>query len=264
MASRATSVKIAIEPDHAVADPSSWSMATSRLDIPAAFILLILAIVLSQSLSGAFASEAGGHPDEPAHFVTGLMVRDYLVSHRAASPLSFAEDYYAHYPKVAIGHWPPVFYVIEGAWMTLFGWSRSSLMLLIALITAGMCTYVYMCLRDRLGRLIAAATALALLLLPVVRQYSNMVMADVLLAALMFASAVAYARYLETHRWMYSALFAVFAGLGILTKGNAITLAVLPLAAIIGSERRRFLSSWTFWFPLPVVLVVCGPWYWFT
>src|SRR5664280_2187093 len=75
--------------------------------------LLFGVVVLWQSVSGAYRAELAAHADEAAHYVTGLMLRDYAASFFPTSPVRFAEQYYLHYPKVAIGHWPPVFYIIE-------------------------------------------------------------------------------------------------------------------------------------------------------
>lgn len=71
--------------------------------------------VLLQARGGAFRSEFSAHPDESAHYVTGLMVREYVAAGAPQPPVQFAQDYYVHYPKVAIGHWPPVFYVLQAA-----------------------------------------------------------------------------------------------------------------------------------------------------
>ena len=51
--------------------------------------------------SGAFNAEFGEYPDESAHFVTALMVRDYLRTGLGQPPMSFAENYYLHYPLSA-------------------------------------------------------------------------------------------------------------------------------------------------------------------
>src|SRR5579864_989864 len=64
----------------------------------------------------AYQSEWSGTEDEAAHYVTGLMVHDYIRDGLPASPLGYARRYYEHYPKVAIGHWPPVFYILQAAW----------------------------------------------------------------------------------------------------------------------------------------------------
>ena len=92
-----------------------------------------------QWVNGAFISEFGGHSDEAAHYVTGLMVHDYVAALRQAQdpdpPMKFAKEYYIHYPKVAMGHWPPFFYVVQTAWTLLFSPSRISMILLMAFLT---------------------------------------------------------------------------------------------------------------------------------
>src|SRR4051794_28093637 len=77
-------------------------------------LLLFLAVtVLLQWLSGTYQSDFGGYADEPAHYVTGLMVHDYIATGFPGRPQQYAENYYLHYPKVALGHWPPVFYLMQ-------------------------------------------------------------------------------------------------------------------------------------------------------
>src|ERR1700730_1585230 len=105
--------------------------------------LFLALIVVLQWLGGAYRTEFAGYPDEGAHYVTGLMVHDYIVRHHFDSFQAFAENYYLHYPKVAIGHWPPFFYVVEAAWMLVFPVSRSSMLLLMALLTLFMAFALY-------------------------------------------------------------------------------------------------------------------------
>src|SRR5947209_9185195 len=81
---------------------------------PAAIATLFIALVLVlQWVGGAYRSEFAGYPDEGAHYITGVMMRDYVAVHKLVSFRQYAEDYYLHYPKVALGHWPPVFYTVE-------------------------------------------------------------------------------------------------------------------------------------------------------
>ncbi len=47
-------------------------------DFPVWFLLLAVVVCL-QIVSGAYRGEFGGYPDEPAHYVTSLMLRDYFV-----------------------------------------------------------------------------------------------------------------------------------------------------------------------------------------
>jgi hypothetical protein len=76
--------------------------------------VLFVCALLVQYASGAFGSTTRpDNPDEPARIVTGLMVRDYLVHGLGQPPMAFAREYYVHYPKVALAHWPPLFYVVQ-------------------------------------------------------------------------------------------------------------------------------------------------------
>ena len=100
------------------------------------YLVFLLVAVGFQWMQGAYQAEFGGHPDEAAHYVTGLMVHDYLAAGLPGNPMRFAQMYYDHYPKVALGNWPPVFYLIQSAWTLLLTPSRASLLLLMAALEA--------------------------------------------------------------------------------------------------------------------------------
>jgi len=84
------------------------------------FILLALNVVL-QLANDSYGADFGAHPDEAAHVVTSLMVRDYMVGGfiEELNPVDYAKRYYDFFPKVAIGHYPPLFYMFGGAWLVL-------------------------------------------------------------------------------------------------------------------------------------------------
>src|SRR5215831_17422898 len=68
----------------------------------ALFLALLAVVILLQWLGSAYSSEFSG-ADEPAHFITGLMIRDYVASGFPDSPVTYAEKFYVHYPRVAFG-----------------------------------------------------------------------------------------------------------------------------------------------------------------
>ncbi|MBA2305850.1 MAG: hypothetical protein H0W08_24900 [Acidobacteria bacterium] len=119
-------------------------------DLPV--VVLLFAVVLGfQITGGAYDAEFGSHPDEAAHYVTGLMVRDYVASGLPGNPMAFAETYYEHYPKVALGNWPPGFYAIQAAWTLAFSDGRASLLVLMAILTCATALVVFSGLRWELG-----------------------------------------------------------------------------------------------------------------
>lgn len=75
--------------------------------------LYLLAVLGLQWAAGASRSGFGGHPDEGAHDVTGLMVRDYVAHGSRGRPCV---------SRRAFGHRPPVFLHLAGM---LFDWSAA-------------------------------------------------------------------------------------------------------------------------------------------
>jgi hypothetical protein len=222
------------------------------------------ATVSLQVLSGAYHSEFSGYPDESAHYVTSLMFRDYIAGLHYTEPIKFATDYYQHYPKVAIGHWPPLFYMVGGLWMLLFSPARASILLCLALLTTLLAWMTYTFVKKRFGWSAGVLAGLLLICLPLVQRYSDEVMSETLLTIVSFASALYFARYIETLRWQDSAFFGLFASLAILTKGSGWDLALIPPVTLFLTRRFGLLAKWSFWLPAVIVVALCAPWQWIT
>ena len=225
------------------------------------FSLYFVCVVLLQWRGNAFRSEFSGSPDEPAHYVTGLMVHDYIAAGFPGSPLPYARNYYLHYPKVALGHWPPFFYVVQAAWTLLFTTSRTSVMLLMAAITALLATLLCELLRKEFSLAMGMSAAALFISLPVIEEFSQMLMAEMLVALLVLLAALAYGRYLDSGRWQPAAWFGIWFTLALLTKGTAIQLAILPPFAVLFGRRWHLLRRFSFWLPGFLVLGIAGPWY---
>ena len=147
---------------------SSRSSIGRRLSAGAAWLVFLAVAVVLQHWGGAYRTELSGYPDEPAHFVSGVMVSRYLTTLPPAPMVPFAADYYVHYPKVAIGHWPPVFYFVQGVWFLLLGVSRSSILLLIALISSLVSVTLFTVVRKEFGLWTGVAAGLLFQCIPVV------------------------------------------------------------------------------------------------
>ena len=111
--------------------------AINKAESVAVFAVLLGSVVILQVLGGAYASGFGGYADEPAHLVSSLMVRDFFAGFDFRQPWQFAQQYYFHYPKVAIGVWPPGFYAALGMWFLIFGTSRASAIIFIGHLRLG-------------------------------------------------------------------------------------------------------------------------------
>ena len=179
--------------------------------------------------------------------------------------MGFIAHYHSAYPLVGIGHWGPFYYVVEALWMLVFGWTRVSVLLLSAVVTSAIGVLVYLASR-RIGggRTLAGMAGLACVLSPLMQSSTAAILLDGPIALLCLLSMLAYAQYLETARFWYAALFTLAATAGLLIKGNAGSLALLPPFALALSGRWLLLRRPSFWLPAVVVVAVAGPWYWAT
>lgn len=216
--------------------------------------------------SGAWQSDFGAHADEGAHVVTSLMVRDYLAGgwQEEVHPLKYAQLYYDQFPKVAIGHYPPGFYGLASLPLLLSRCSVS-LLLFMAALSAGVGWMTWRLAGKVLeSRPSAIMVAVLLCLLPLVRTYTAIVMADQALVFFWLLSVYFFGRFLSKGRVIDSLGFGLAAAAAILTKGSGLGLALVPPLAILilGSWKR--VKDYRLWLaPVPVI-VLAFPWMWFT
>ena len=232
--------------------------ATSRNAAGVFLLLLILAAGL-QGANGAYQADLAGD-DETAHYVTGLMIYGYVRSGDWLHPWSFARDYYEAYPRVALGHWPPLFYVVEASWMTLASPGRVSVAIMMACFAAAAGTALYAVARPVLGEVSRLGAAALFLCLPVSQQSAASIMLELPVTFATVLSVIAYDRYLR--RQSSSAALGVGAALlaALMTKANALALALLPPLAVLFAGRRDLLTRATFWLPAAVSAAAL-PWY---
>ena len=209
--------------------------------------------------SGVYEVELNGYADEAAHLITGLMVRDYLVSGFGESPVKYAENYYLHYPKVGFGIWPPMYHFVEAAWFLVTIPGKTSAFVLQALITGtlGACV-AWMALEY--GFLIALSAGLAFVCLPTVQLFTGMVMADNLMCLFSFFAMVAFLHYGETWQRRYLYLFGLLAGMALMTKSNAAGLAFLPAITLLLLRQPRRILSWPMVGAGLLALALALPW----
>jgi hypothetical protein len=231
--------------------------------MPAAamFVAAFAYAVLLQWHGDAYAAGWSADPDEAGHYVTGLMVRDYITSGFPEPPMAYAADYYEHYARVTLGHWPPVFYVVQAAWTLVFGVSTTSLLTLMAVLTAALTALTFWMIARVRPVWIASCCAMLLWASPLTVQLNRMLMSDQLVAIWVLCALLCYERYLDEPGWRAACAFGMLASAAIMTKGTGIVLAPVPLLAAILAQRVELLRRPDFWLPACLVVALCGPWY---
>jgi hypothetical protein len=222
-------------------------------------LLLALLVVSLQFRAGAYHAEFDN--DEISHYVSGLFVHDYLAYGIPRSFLAYLRWWHSHYAYVGIGHWGPLYYLVEAVWMMLFGESRASVFLLAAGVTAATAIVLYRIVSVRLGRVAGTGMAVALVLSPLVQVGTSELMLDMPITLCCLLASLAFGRYLATGRAVYSILFGVIATAALLMKGNAASLAFVPVFSIAFSGKWSVLRRPSLWAAALIVVAVAGPWY---
>ncbi len=244
----------------------SGGKGTPRARLAVVFCVSLLLTLAWQWRGNAYGSEWTGDPDEPAHFVTGLMVHDYIANGLPGPPMAYAQRYYDFYPKVALGHWPPVFYVIQAAWTLLFTPSRISLLLLMATLGGLWLTASYVVVAACFPDWTAWASVIFLSTTFDFQSSSRMLMAEIPVALFALLALGALARYLDRsdlgdQDWRDALGFSGASLVTVLTKGTGIALAPMQLLAVLFGRRWRTLRSVSFWLPPLAAAVFAAVWF---
>lgn len=221
---------------------------------------LLLGLILTiQVAVGTYNSERSAYSDEAAHFMNGLLVRDYVWDGLRQNPIRFAEEYYLHYPKIAIGMWPPLFAASAGLFM-LPGWPpRVAIFVLLALVNAWAAWRLYRLIGSFASSLAAGICAAMLCLVPVVVDLTSAAMVDLLILALSLEASYWLARFFTTGEHRHAVWFGVFSAMCCLAKGNGLAVVFLPPSMAIFTRRYDRLAQRGLYTAAAIVLVLAGP-----
>jgi hypothetical protein len=218
-----------------------WDRFWPDVAVGVAVMVLVLAM---QVRSGAYAGDLTFDPDEPAAAVSSLLVRDYVVQAFPANPVAFARTFYAHYPKVAIGRWPPLFFCGEGLWMLVAGRSRAAMLVFVALCAAALVFSVYLVVRRRSSVSVALLSVSVLIYPEAFRQMLSAVRPDLLLAVLIFWAAVECGEFMRSGSVRDRNIFLLLTVAALLVHGRAAVLLLLPFCLL---PLRKRIVPWKWW-----------------
>jgi hypothetical protein len=229
------------------------------------FRLWPLVVYLSLSIgiqwaSGSWNASFTAYPDEPSHFVSSVMLHDYLVHGLNRSPLSFATEYYKHYPFFAIGYWPPLYYILMGMWFLAVGVGRLQALLLVAVIASGCAWMICILVRRHAGQFAGFCAGLLFLTLPEVQTWFCAVMVDQSIVLFSLAAAWFAIRYFEQPSWRSAIGFAVLAAATVLTKYSGLYICAIPVGAVVVLHRFELVRARSFWAQPVIIGCLVAPW----
>jgi hypothetical protein len=197
-----------------------------------------------QIAGGAYEAEFTAHPDEPAYFVSGLMLHDFLVTFPRENPIEWAKQYYLHYPKVAIGHWPPLYPALLALWWVVTGPSRLSAIVFQWLTGWLALILLYRLCRKMLSPLVTAGVIALLIATPVFQRSLEQTMADLSSLLWSILAMQATVELLERKARASAVLLCIALAGAALTKGTAVgLLPAVGLAVLVNGQKIR-ISHW--------------------
>jgi len=231
--------------------------AAAVVALSALFLLLCL---LVQHSTGAWNAAFTAYPDEPSHFISSVMIHDYFVSGMTTSPMSFARNYYNHYPFFAVGYWPPFYYLVTALSFLILGVGRAQALFVSALAAAGSASLLVILLRKRCGLVVAACSGFMFLSLPEVQHWFTAVMTDEMVVFFCLAAGVRLLIYLDRPTSFNAIFCGVCCACAVLTKYSGAYICVVPVAACILLRRFDVMKKPSFAVLYATFALVAGPW----
>lgn len=218
----------------------------------------LAALALARGTGGLSASFLD--PDESAHYVNTLFLADWLRA-GCPAPLAYARDFYAHFPKLSIGHWPPGWYALLAPGWAVVRPSPAAAAVFSAFV-AGLPAALIVWALDRAGaRAVGIVAGLAYLLSPLVAEEARFFRLDQPVALVAGIAAIAWTRAAERPSLPRYLLFGALAATATLTKGNGALVMLVPAFEIALARRWRQLADWRLWVAAIATLIVVAPWY---
>jgi 4-amino-4-deoxy-L-arabinose transferase-like glycosyltransferase len=222
-------------------------------------MLLLLAVVVARKIGKG---EFDYNVDESQHAATGLFVSTALRDLPFRHPMEYAEVYYAQYPAMSgIIHWPPIFYLAEGAMFRLFGGSVITARLTILWFAVLGWVFWFRLVRQTCSEWTALLSTVLLALLPSSLLFEKTVMLEIPCLSLCIVAVYYWHQYLRDERQTDLYLFAAAFSAAMLTKHNAIFLPLFCVLSVAfwrkwGSVLNRKVLG-----PVVMVLLLLGPFY---
>lgn len=170
--------------------------------------------------------------DASRHAMNSVFVHDFFAQGGWRDPVAFARAYYAQYPGINIGFYPPFLYLVTAPVLGVFGVSHTVCQAVVAMFSAALAMGGYAIGRPSLGRAGAFALGLMLVLVPEIALWGRQVQLDVPAIALLAWGAWALARFLEAPRTGWLVLAALLLGCAMLTRVQTIFAWPLWLAVV--------------------------------
>lgn len=216
----------------------------------------IFALVRTHAYTSGFSGS-----DEPAHFLNAYLISTYIQHWFGTNPLKFATDFYIHYPKITIGHWPPAYYGLVGLLYLIIPATTQSAFLINLFIAALPSAGIAIALGKLVDKRTAIIGAAVYSFTPLVWEGQTFFMLDQALAACCIAATFAWLRFTTRPGWTNALVFSLLCTFAVLLKGNGWLLALMPLYYVLLTSRYDLLLNKYLYGAASIAVLIVVPWY---
>ena len=245
-------------PGFSTVEGKGTANASWRFDV---LVFLVALAVLAAAMVFLHALDSGlTGSDEGSHFLNGYLIWSYLTEALGQNPLTYATDFYIHYPKISIGHWPPLYYVFLSIFFFFVPHAPFPFMIINLVVGALPVLLVARVVRRLVGWPWAMLAGIIYVLIPVTLNNTMRLMLDQALAGLCLLGALAWSAYATRPSLRRGMAYAAVAAASILVKGNGWVLAVFPIFHIALTGQWRLLINWRTYAAGAAAILVVGGW----
>jgi hypothetical protein len=246
----------------------TWVAASERAGLSQALAIgrelligcvLLGMVVTAQLAAGAYRGERAAYSDEASHFMNALLVRDYVTDGLGRNPLKFAEQYYLNYPKIAWGMWPPLFHASLGIFMLAGSSPQGVALALLAVLSAWTAWRLSRFVSLFETRFVALLIAATFVLTSAITDLTTAIMLDLALAALALEATYWFAVFVSTGERRHAAIFGVLTAMCCLTKGNGLSVVLVPASLLLFTRRFEVLRRSGLYIAAAIVLIFAVP-----
>lgn len=224
----------------------------------AVFLVALAALAACMIFLHALSSLHGN--DEASHFLNSYLVWAYSTEAAGQNPMAYATEFYVHYPKISIGHWPPLYYALLSVFFFIDPYTPQTLLLVNLLVNSLPALLIARLVRPLAGLPWAVLAGLIFVLHPLSIDNTSRLMLDQALAGVCLAAAVVWSAYASRPSLWSGLAYAILAAAAILIKGNGWVLAIYPLFHIALAGRWCLLTNWRTYVAGLTAIVAVAPW----
>jgi hypothetical protein len=234
--------------------------ARGLIDLCLMFFLFTLVCYFLANYLDVFSNGFSGS-DESSHFVNSFFIWKYLSLMSFGNPMEFAEQFYIAYPKLSIGHWPPLYYfIVSGLFLVFPATPESAAWINLFISALASCGIAYILART-VGIVWGFLGGLTFLLLPLAQEALQFFMLDQPLVIVVLLAAVTWEKFTQKPGFLLGIVYGCLAAAAILIKGNGWVLGLFPLLHILLTRHWRLLVNPRVYVGGVCCLLAVVPWY---